>query len=51
MADKKSTGDNQVVNPDSDERVRGVAEDDAEFDDSEDLDEEDDADDEEGTTF
>ena len=58
MADKNSDrarNDNDpVVNQDStDERVRGIADDetDAEFDDSEDLDEEDEAEDEEGGTF
>jgi hypothetical protein len=52
MADKRNTdrtgaGD-QAATPETDERLRGVADDDAEFDDSEDLDEDDEEDDEEG---
>jgi hypothetical protein len=50
MADKwNSERDEQVISGDTDERVRGVAEEDAEFDDSEDLDEEEDE--EGGSTF
>jgi hypothetical protein len=58
MADKNSERardeNDPVVNRDStDERVRGIADDetDAEFEDSEDLDEEDEAEDEEGGSF
>ena len=43
MADKwNSDRDEQVISSDTDERVRGVAEDAAEFDDSEDVDEDED---------
>ena len=52
MADKKSDLGEQVTNRETEERVRGVAEEDAEFDDNEDLDEDDAEDDEEGgSTF
>jgi hypothetical protein len=52
MADKRNSDrDEQVSREGSDEKVRGVSSEDADFDDSEDLDEEEEAEDEEGSTF
>ena len=53
MADKWNSerDEQQVISSNTDEQVRGVAQDDAEFDDSEDLDEDEEEEEEGGSTF
>ena len=52
MADKRNADlDEQVTGPGSDEKIRGVADDDDEFDEAEELDEDESEDEEGSNTF